>query len=174
MAFAGRGVGSNSIQCTSCKKWVHRKCSGNKGSMYKVMKSFICRGCVNPVTGTGRTRQIPQSRKTAVCVCVCVLLVMFKEEAARKNTHTHTIVLQLAGFCPGQPGWAGIRRNIHSLTPIIVINHPLSASSTYYDPWHLPCSIDMPDSLFPQTLSKFSLVYLLTWHPPLHTPAGSS
>jgi len=23
--------------------------------MYKVMKSFICRGCVNPVTGTGCT-----------------------------------------------------------------------------------------------------------------------
>ena len=51
----GRGVGSNSIQCTSCKKWVHRKCIGIKGSMYKVMKSFICRGCVNPVTGTGST-----------------------------------------------------------------------------------------------------------------------
>ena len=50
----GTGVGNNSIQCTSCKKWVHRKC-GIKGSMYKVMKSFICRGCVNPVTGTGRT-----------------------------------------------------------------------------------------------------------------------
>jgi len=48
--------GSNSIQCTSCKKWIHRKCSGIKGSMYKVMKSFICRGCVNPVTGTGCTR----------------------------------------------------------------------------------------------------------------------
>jgi len=42
----------NSIQCTSCQKWVHRKCSGIKGSMYKVMKSFICRGCMNPVTGT--------------------------------------------------------------------------------------------------------------------------
>ena len=42
----GRGVGNNSIQCTGCKKWVHRKCSGIKGSMYKVMKSFICRGCV--------------------------------------------------------------------------------------------------------------------------------
>ena len=26
-----------------------------KVSMYKVMKSFICRGCVNPVTGTGCT-----------------------------------------------------------------------------------------------------------------------
>jgi len=23
--------------------------------MYKVMKTFICRGCVNPVTGTGCT-----------------------------------------------------------------------------------------------------------------------
>jgi len=34
----GRGVGSNSIQCTSCKKCVHKKCSGIKGSMYKEMK----------------------------------------------------------------------------------------------------------------------------------------
>jgi len=49
----GRGVGSNSIQCTSCQKWVHKKCSGMKGSMYKVMKSFICRGCSNPVISTG-------------------------------------------------------------------------------------------------------------------------
>jgi len=51
----GRGVGNNSIQCTSCQKWVHRKCSAIKDSMYKVMKTFICRGCVIPVTGTGCT-----------------------------------------------------------------------------------------------------------------------
>ena len=51
----GRGVGSNSVQCTSCQKWVHKKCSGIKGSMYKVMKSFICRGCSNPVTSTSCT-----------------------------------------------------------------------------------------------------------------------
>jgi len=49
----GRGFGKNSIQCTSCQKWVHRKCSGIKGSMYKAMKTFVCRDCVNPVTGTG-------------------------------------------------------------------------------------------------------------------------
>ena len=24
----GRVVGNNSIQCTSCQKWIHRKCSG--------------------------------------------------------------------------------------------------------------------------------------------------
>jgi len=36
------------------------------------------------------------------------------------------------------------------------------------------CSIHAPDSLFPQSLSKFSLVYHLAWHPPLHTPYISS
>jgi len=29
-------------------------------------------------------------------------------------------------------------------------------------------------TVFPQSLSKFSLVYLLAWHPPLHTPYISS
>jgi len=51
----GRGIGNNSIQYTSCQKWVCRKCSGITGSMYKVMKSFVCRGCMNPVTSTGCT-----------------------------------------------------------------------------------------------------------------------
>jgi len=41
--------------CTSCHKWVHKKCSGIKGSMYKVIRSFICRGCSNPVISTGHT-----------------------------------------------------------------------------------------------------------------------
>ena len=36
------------------------------------------------------------------------------------------------------------------------------------------CSIHAPDSLFPQSLSKFSLVYLWAWHPPLHIPYISS
>ena len=53
--FCSRGVGSNSLQCTSCQKWVHKKCSGIKGSMSKVAKSFICSGCLNPVTSAGRT-----------------------------------------------------------------------------------------------------------------------
>ena len=48
-------VGSNSLHCTSCQKWVHKKCSGIKGSVSKVAKSFICSGCLNPVTRAGRT-----------------------------------------------------------------------------------------------------------------------
>ena len=66
------------------------------------------------------------------------------------------------------------RRNIHPFTPIVVINHPLSASSIYYDSWHHHYSIYVPDSLFTQSPSKFSLVYLLVCHPPLHTPYISS
>jgi len=51
----GRGVGSNSIQCICCQKCVHKKCSGIKDSMFVVMKSFTCKGCLNPVTSAGRT-----------------------------------------------------------------------------------------------------------------------
>jgi len=50
-----KGVGSNSLQCISCEKWVHKKCSGIKGSMSKVAKSFICRGFLNSVTSADRT-----------------------------------------------------------------------------------------------------------------------
>jgi len=45
-----------STQCTSCQKWVCKKCSDIKGNMSKVMKSFICRGCSNPVTSTDNAR----------------------------------------------------------------------------------------------------------------------
>jgi len=47
----GSAVGNNSIQYSNYQKRVHRKCSGIKGSMHKVMKTFLCRGCVNTVTG---------------------------------------------------------------------------------------------------------------------------
>jgi len=56
-----------------------------------------------------------------------------------ENTHTHTHTHNsLTAFCPGLPGKAGTRRNIHPLTPILIIGHPLSSSSIYNDPWHPP------------------------------------
>ena len=48
-----KGVGNSSLQW-GCQKWVHKKCSGIKGSMSKMAKSFICRSCLNPVTSAGR------------------------------------------------------------------------------------------------------------------------
>ena len=68
-------------------------------------------------------------------------------------------------LCPGLPRWAGTRRNIHPLTPILVINHHLSSSSIYYNPWHFLCSIYVPDSLFP--LSP-SFLWSTSWPGTLH------
>ena len=68
----GRGVGNNSVQCTSCQKWVHRKCSGIKGIMYKVMETFVCRVCMNPNAFSaltllvGRQEGYPACKKLSV------------------------------------------------------------------------------------------------------------
>ena len=72
-----KGVGSNSLQCTSCQKWVHKKCSGIQGSMSKVAKSFICRGCLNPVTSAGHTSvDIEASAKLELVNKFCYIVGM--------------------------------------------------------------------------------------------------
>ena len=43
----GKGVGKNSIECTACLRWVHKKCSGIIGPLVKV-KGFQCSKCVMP------------------------------------------------------------------------------------------------------------------------------
>jgi len=52
-AVCGRGIGNNSILV------VRSGYTGNvgvlKGSMYKVMKTIVCRGSMNPVAATGCT-----------------------------------------------------------------------------------------------------------------------
>jgi len=47
------GILEVAMLCTSCQKWVHKKCSGIKGSMSKVAKSFICRGCLQCFDAVG-------------------------------------------------------------------------------------------------------------------------
>ena len=76
---------------------------------------------------------------------------------AHMHTHTHNHFTAL-WILSGTTWVSQYQKNIHPLTPIMVINHPLSASSIYYDPWHPLCSIYVTDSLLPQSLSKFSLV----------------
>ena len=41
------------ISSTTCT-WVHKKCSGIKGSISKVAKSFIFSRRLNPITSAGR------------------------------------------------------------------------------------------------------------------------
>jgi len=85
------------------------------------------------------------------------------------NTHTHTTILCLWILSATTQVSQYQKKHSATHTHIVVINHPLSAFSIYCNPWHPLCSIYVPDSLFPQSLSKFSLVFLLAWHPPLHS-----
>ena len=87
------------------------------------------------------------------------------------HTHTHD---RFTGLCLGLPGWAGTRRNIHPLTPHLLINHP----------YHLPPSttnhsIILAQSMYignlsAQPLTMSSSAYLWVWSPLLHTPYTSS
>jgi len=45
-----KGVGSNSIRCTSCNAWIHKKCSGITAKL-KHVEEYKCRRCRegNPV-----------------------------------------------------------------------------------------------------------------------------
>jgi len=47
-----KGVGNNSILCHGCKKWIHKRCSGMKGSLHNASHSFMCRCCKadSPIT----------------------------------------------------------------------------------------------------------------------------
>jgi len=67
-----------------------------------------------------------------------------------KCTHTQPF----NGFCPGLPGRpVPVETLTHSLTPILIIEHPLSSSSIYNDPWHPLCSFYMLDNPLGQPLS---------------------
>jgi len=107
-----------------------------------------------------------------VCTQKCSMFIFYNLNIFYYSVVTITILL-LSGLCPGQLGWTGARRNIHSLTSCSSII-PYLLPPSIYNPWHPPCSTYVPDHLFPQSLSKFSLVYLLAWHPPLHTAYISS
>ena len=44
-SVCGKGVGRNSVQCTKCQHWVHKRCSGVHGSLTRE-KDFTCKKCI--------------------------------------------------------------------------------------------------------------------------------
>ena len=64
-----KGVGSNAVQCGSCKKWVHKKCSGVKGKL-KADSNFHCTKCMHPGSAvTSRTGTLELEQGVSVeCV----------------------------------------------------------------------------------------------------------
>jgi len=86
---------------------------------------------------------VPDKVQLNGCVCVCVLMTKLDVgeclqqamtdrgmHTCTHNTHTHTHT-QPFNCTLGLPRWAGTRRNIHSLTPILIIRHSLSTSSIF-------------------------------------------
>jgi len=82
------------------------------------------------------------------------------------NWHTHTHPFYGCGFCQdnqGEPIAEETFTHSHlSWSSLICFLHLLWSTAS--------CSVYMPDSLFLWSFTKFSLVYLLAWHPQLHTP----
>ena len=52
-----KGVGSNSIKCTSCKAWIHKRCSGISGKL-QVEGDFRCKTCANGPVEMERQEEI--------------------------------------------------------------------------------------------------------------------
>jgi len=115
----------------------------NSSLLQQTFFDFSCRFAANLLVVTADDRKMLSSAKHKV-----------------RYYYYTTTILWLSGLCPGQPGWAGTTRNIHPLTPIVVINHPLSASSIFYDPWHPPCSVYIPDSFSTISLQVFFGLHL--------------
>ena len=56
---------------------------------------------------------------------------MYGTDISLKSVTCATTLQQLYGPLSGTTWRAGTRRKIHPLTPILIINHPLSASAIY-------------------------------------------
>jgi len=86
----GKGISNNSVQCTGCQKWVHRKCSGIKGNMYKVM---------TPLTGSngpsyGVSRYVSVCHGISRCVSVCLGKYTYLRLACKVRVSDHVGELQ--------------------------------------------------------------------------------
>ena len=56
-AVCCKGVASNSIFCTYCNKWVHKRCSGITGNLTTV-KDFKCRTCSDPSPDNDKIKSV--------------------------------------------------------------------------------------------------------------------
>ena len=73
------GVGVNSIVCSQCKLWVHKKCSGRTGRLV-ADPEFVCQRCQGvacPIDGRPVTHVDVDGNQLDVEATVCYLGDMF-------------------------------------------------------------------------------------------------
>ena len=64
----GEGVQANSVQCTVCKKWIHKRCSGVRGDLSRIADSFRCRRCDGTIQEVNLDENLMVDRETYECV----------------------------------------------------------------------------------------------------------
>ena len=45
VCIRGKGVQTNSVKCTLCIKWIHKRCSGLRGNLSLLADGFMCKLC---------------------------------------------------------------------------------------------------------------------------------
>ena len=64
----GKGVQANSVQCTVCKKWIHKWCSGVCGDLSRVADGFRCRRCEGTIQEVDLAEDLMVDGETYECV----------------------------------------------------------------------------------------------------------
>ena len=64
----GKGVQANSVQCTVCKKWIHKRCSGVRGDLLRVADGFRCRRCDGTIQEVDLAEDLMVDGETYECV----------------------------------------------------------------------------------------------------------
>ena len=64
----GKGVQANSVQCTVCKKWIHKRCSGVRGDLSQVADGFRCRRCDGTIQEVDLAEDLMVDGETYECV----------------------------------------------------------------------------------------------------------
>ena len=64
----GKGVQANSVQCTVCTKWFHKRCSGVRGDLSRVADGFRCRRCDGTIQEVDLAEDLLMDGETYECV----------------------------------------------------------------------------------------------------------
>ena len=68
MVSVGKEYRKTLFQCTVCKKWIHKRCSGVRGDLSRVADSFRCRQCDGTIQEVDLAEELMVDGKTYGCV----------------------------------------------------------------------------------------------------------
>ena len=70
----GKRVQANSVQCTICIQWMHKRCSGVRGDLSLVADGFTCKRCDGTIQEADLAWDLVVDGETYGCVkCFCYL-----------------------------------------------------------------------------------------------------